>query len=70
MQTNLSGKCPVQKSSFLFNNLVGVGGFGKVYSTVLVKNRNWYALKEINKYKLLKVNHNYFIAWLLMLFIA
>ena len=46
----------IDKSCFLFNTLIGEGGFGKVYSAVLASTRNWFAVKEINKHDLLKVN--------------
>ena len=46
----------IDKSCFLFNTLIGEGGFGKVYSAVLASTRNWFAVKEINKHDLLKVS--------------
>lgn len=40
----------IQKDSIIFNALIGEGGFGRVLSGMVIKNRTWYAVKEINKY--------------------
>jgi hypothetical protein len=45
----------IDKSCFLFSNLIGEGGFGKVFSAMLANSRNWFAVKEINKFELMKV---------------
>ena len=42
------------KGMFLFNALIGEGGFGLVLSGMFVRNKVWYAVKEINKYELLQ----------------
>lgn len=42
--------CVINKDSIIFNALIGEGGFGRVLSGMLIQNRTWYAIKEINKY--------------------
>lgn len=39
----------ISKHSFIFNALIGEGGFGRVLSGMLIQDRTWYAIKEINK---------------------
>ena len=46
--------CVIDKDSIIFNALIGEGGFGRVLSGMLVQNRTWYAIKEINKYSVTK----------------
>jgi hypothetical protein len=52
---NLGARGVIDKSCFLFSNLIGEGGFGKVFSAMLTESRNWFAVKEINKFELMKV---------------
>ena len=54
--TNKNHTTLVTKSCFMFNSLIGEGGFGKVYSAMFMRNRNWLAMKDINKHALLSVN--------------
>jgi hypothetical protein len=42
------------KGMFLFNAFIGEGGFGLVLSGMFVRNKVWYAVKDINKYELLQ----------------
>jgi hypothetical protein len=44
----------ITKDMFVFNALIGEGGFGKVLSGMLIKLRTWYAVKEINKVGLIE----------------
>ena len=53
--TNKNHTTLVTKSCFMFNSLIGEGGFGKVYSAMFMRNRNWLAIKDINKHALLSV---------------
>jgi len=39
---------------FLYKGIIGEGGFGKVLITLSSKNKNWYAIKQINKTVILK----------------
>jgi hypothetical protein len=39
---------------FVSNGVLGEGGFGKVLSTMFVKNGRWYATKEIRKIEAVK----------------
>lgn len=41
--------CLVEKSQFITAGVLGEGGFGKVYTGMMLKNGNWYAIKEIKK---------------------
>lgn len=42
------------KELFLFHSLIGEGGFGKVLSALMLKPKQWCAVKCINKFELLK----------------
>ena len=44
----------INKNMFVFNALIGEGGFGAVLSGMFTKNCCWYAVKEINKHELLQ----------------
>jgi hypothetical protein len=47
-------KAKMSKVHFIFNALIGEGGFGLVLSGMYMRNKEWYAVKEINKYNLLQ----------------
>jgi serine/threonine protein kinase len=44
----------VEKSQFITAGVLGEGGFGKVFTGMMLKNGNWYAIKEIKKMQLVK----------------
>ncbi len=52
---SLAPMTKIDKSAFLFHDLVGEGGFGKVYAACLISTHHWLAIKEIDKYNLLTV---------------
>lgn len=43
----------VNKNRFEFLNIIGRGGFGKVWKVIEKKTKNHYALKEMNKAKII-----------------
>lgn len=45
---------PPSISSFILSIIVGEGGFGRVISAMYTPTREWLAIKEINKYNLMK----------------
>ena len=45
---------PPSISSFILSVVVGEGGFGRVVSGMYTPTREWLAIKEINKYNLMK----------------
>ena len=45
---------PPNISSFILSIIVGEGGFGRVVSAMYTPTREWLAIKEINKYNLMK----------------
>jgi serine/threonine protein kinase len=49
-----SPKSLIDKQDFVTGGLLGEGGFGKVWTAMLIKNSSWYAIKEIKKSELLK----------------
>lgn len=49
-----SDNSSISRESFLFQSKIGEGGFGKVVVAMCRKNKDWYAVKDINKYDLLK----------------
>lgn len=50
----MAAKSKMSKLQFMINALIGEGGFGLVLSGMNIVNREWYAIKEINKYNLLQ----------------
>ena len=50
----MSEPSSISKNSFAFDAVIGEGGFGKVLSGVFLKDKKWYAVKEINKYDIMQ----------------
>eukprot|EP01038_Epipyxis_sp_PR26KG_P009039 gene9039-12186_t len=49
-----TAETPNIKDMFIVHGLIGEGGFAIVLTAMLIKNKKWYAIKEINKTELLK----------------
>lgn len=56
LQSNAEGikLSPPSITSFILSVIVGEGGFGRVVSGMYTPTREWLAIKEINKYNLMK----------------
>ena len=46
-------KTAISKNNFRFENVIGKGGFGKVWSVLYKKNKTPYAMKEMSKARIL-----------------
>ncbi len=44
----------LEKNLFISTGVLGEGGFGRVLAAMFVKNGSWHAVKEINKFELVK----------------
>lgn len=47
---------PLSRKMFIVQGLIGVGGFGKVWATSLQQTGKWYAVKEINKVRVVNTS--------------
>jgi serine/threonine protein kinase len=54
ISTHPENASQVDKCHFISTGVLGEGGFGRVVAAMCIRNGNWYAVKEINKFELVK----------------
>lgn len=53
IQNNQQVSESLDKNSFMFIQIIGKGGFGKVWKVIYTKNKNKYAMKVMSKLKII-----------------